>query len=143
MAFWDFSSLFLLLLLLLIRLQLHTETKRSYILNHSFFKDFFSDFLIHDRFVWVCLRVAFATRVCGGKKHGKQNSGYTEKQTKTHTHRIDTNDWSKRTCKHKFIYYYFFDSYAGVENDLRRRNVVLDLFVFSIFFFCDLIFAKR
>lgn len=104
MAFWDFLSLFLLLLLLLIRLQLHTETKRSYILNHSFFKDFFSDFLIHDRFVWVCLRVAFATRVCGEKNTESKTAATRKNKPKlTHTESIQMIEVSVRVSINLFI----------------------------------------
>lgn len=113
--------------LLLIRLQLHTETKRS-ILNHSFLRIFFSsDFLILDRLMCecVCLRVCYTEIKLEANRrlHGKTNQN-TQRSI---------NDWSKRINLLLFFL-------CGVENDLRRRNVVLDLISFT--FFAGFIFCK-
>uniref|UniRef100_A0A8D8AAX6 (northern house mosquito) hypothetical protein n=1 Tax=Culex pipiens TaxID=7175 RepID=A0A8D8AAX6_CULPI len=130
MAFWDFSSFFLLLPpLLLIRLQLHTETKRS-ILNHSFLRIFLLIFLILE-----------SSCVLSRSLPRKSAKFYTErknKQTKTHNRQ---NDWSKRTLA--YFRTLFAGLLGGLRMDLRRRNVVLDLFNFL--FACNIcfFFAKR
>lgn len=132
MAFWDFSSFFLLPppSLLLIRLQLHTETKRS-ILNHSF-KGFFLLLIFSYLNRVVCCRVRY---------HGKAKLYTEKKKNKRKTHNRQ-NDWSKRTLAY---FRTLFAGLGGLRMDLRRRNVVLDLFNFLfaciLFFFCKTIIS--
>lgn len=118
--------------LLLIRLQLHTETKRS-ILNHSF-KGFFLLLIFSYLNRVVCCRVRY---------HGKAKLYTEKKKNKRKTHNRQ-NDWSKRTLAY---FRTLFAGLGGLRMDLRRRNVVLDLFNFLFacilffFFFCKTIIS--